>query len=1491
MEKKVVTANGSINLPTEISWQGSMSENWRFFKQRYEIFIIASGNEAKDGKTKTALLLNAIGDRAIKLYNGFNFEKPEHRFEFEKVIEKFEEHFNPERNEIYERYKFFTRNQNEGESYEDYSVALRDLSSTCNFDFLTDSLIRDRLVCGISDKTVKDRLLRTKDLTLAKAIDICRTSQETQRQLEKICSSTSTSNNIDNLNDVDYNIQKINKKPNTADNAGKNTKKDRYTNYTHECQRCGYIHPVKRCLAFGKRCVRCNGYNHFANKCKNRFVHNVEDNNDERRCENMEENIKTIFFGSVFINSLKEDTKDWTIVVGSNNVSLDLKVDTGAQANLLSGRNLSRLGLDKNNLLECKARLTTYTGQVINCLGKCSLPIKYDGKNYVLDFYVVDSDKASNILGLQSAIKMNLVNPLKNQNLKINEINTLSEYRDLFEGLGCMKEEYDIKLKQNATPVVHASRRVPIAIQPILKRKLDELEKIGVISKVSHPTEWVNSLVIVHKPNGDLRLCLDPKDLNEVIKRQHLELPTLEEITSKLSGAKYFSTLDVKNGFWNIKLSAASSDLCCFNTPFGRYKFLRMPFGICSASEVYQHRMRQILDDLDGVDVYIDDILIWGKTKQEHDKRLKKVFDRLRQENVKLNKDKCKIDVQQLKYLGHIISKDEQHERVFNELKKILTEKPVLQFFDEKLPVVLSVDSSKDGLGAVLLQNRLPVAYASKALSECQQRYAQIEKELLAILFGCERFHQFIFGRHITIETDHNPLIGIIKKPLNSTSPRIQRMLIKLQKYEFNLVYKRGKELYIADTLSRSFDTDDSLQIDLEESNIEANINLVIETLNISKKQLNNVQNFTRNNEEMKLLKEFILKGWPSHKISVPEKIRSYWHVRDSLTYKSNLIFKGNSLVVPPELRKEMLHRAHFPHLGITKTLLRANEAMYWPRMVHEITELVSRCETCKLFSNNNKKETLIPHAVPQLPWEKVGIDLFHLYGTDYLIVIDYYSKYPEIAALKEIKSEDIIDKLKQIFSRHGIPRKIFSDGGPQFSSMSFKAFANQYNFEHIMSSPEYPQSNGMVEREIQTIKNLFKKAIHEKKDPYLILLEFRNTPISNTIASPAENLFNRKIRGIVPINGSKSDPNNYRPVSVLPVISKIFERILYKRLNTYLSEKQFLISQQYGFRSKSSTLTAAIDLVTEIRSQIDKKNFALGIFIDLKKAFDTVSHGKLLLKLGNIGIRGRAFKIFESYLQNRTQVVKIDSFTSSVKNVTCGIPQGSIVGPLMFLIYVNNIININLIGKLTLYADDTCLFYYGSSIQDLISKAQNDLDRLTKEKYLGLWIDDKLTWKGHIEHVRAKLLPILGALRNVSNCIPNKKCFYPKVNRNLREKLIEKQNKDKYFYNRNKKDLRPIETGEGVLFRIGRFWKKGIIKGKTNDRTYKIANENGRIFVRNRFHIKPLNMIPFYIPDVDNQESDAIQPSQQQPSSPSTSYYTTSYGRVVRPPVRYGQE
>lgn len=293
------------------------------------------------------------------------------------------------------------------------------------------------------------------------------------------------------------------------------------------------------------------------------------------------------------------------------------------------------------------------------------------------------------------------------------------------------------------------------------------------------------------------------------------------------------------------------------------------------------------------------------------------------------------------------------------------------------------------------------------------------------------------------------------------------------------------------------------------------------------------------------------------------------------------------------------------------------------------------------------------------------------------------------------------------------------------------------------------------------------------------------------------------KVAKVTPIHksGVKTDPNNYRPVSVLPVLSKIFERIIYTRLSTYLNNKQVLIEQQYGFRPKSSTVTAVIDLVTKIKTHIDEKKIVLGIFIDIKKAFDTVSHHKLLQKLHNIGVRDTSLDMLSSYLKNRRQVVKINNFTSTSQIVTCGIPQGSIIGPLLFLIYINNINSIGLTGYLTLYADDTCLFYFGTSINDMLFNAQKDLDMLSewlkynlltintsktsfmifkaknkpigdltpltmnndviqrshKEKYLGLWIDDKLTWKPHIEHIRAKLISLSGALHRIANCIPPK--------------------------------------------------------------------------------------------------------------------------------------
>lgn len=313
---------------------------------------------------------------------------------------------------------------------------------------------------------------------------------------------------------------------------------------------------------------------------------------------------------------------------------------------------------------------------------------------------------------------------------------------------------------------------------------------------------------------------------------------------------------------------------------------------------------------------------------------------------------------------------------------------------------------------------------------------------------------------------------------------------------------------------------------------------------------------------------------------------------------------------------------------------------------------------------------------------------------------------------------------------------------------------------------------------------------------------------ISNKLADCFNRLFDDgnfpdtlKVAKVTPVykSGSKTDPGNYRPISVLPVLSKILEKLLHTRLQNYLDSINYISKQQYGFRPKSNTLTATIDLVTKIKQNIDKKNIVLGIFVDLKKAFDTVSHELLLQKLEFLGITGKALQMFKSYLTQRSQIVKINSFQSKSLPITCGIPQGSILGPLLFLIYINNIQELGLNGHITLYADDTCLFYFGSSIHNLILKAQEDLNILqnwfqnnlltinisktcytifkaknkqipsytpltidntplqekNKEKYLGLHMDTYLSWKEHINHVKTKLITLSGSLRNIVRCIP----------------------------------------------------------------------------------------------------------------------------------------
>ncbi|KAL3856077.1 hypothetical protein ACJMK2_015273 [Sinanodonta woodiana] len=188
----------------------------------------------------------------------------------------------------------------------------------------------------------------------------------------------------------------------------------------------------------------------------------------------------------------------------------------------------------------------------------------------------------------------------------------LEDYSDVFDGLGCLPGTYSIEIDKTIKPVQHQPRRVPVAQKAEVKAEIERLLTKGIITKVVEPTDWISSMVVVRKPKK-LRVCLDPKDLNKAIKHSKYMMPTIDDILPKVSKAKVFTVLDANYGFWQVKLEEKSSYLTTVWTPFGRYRWLRLPFGISSAPEEFQRRQHDALEGLQGTEVIVDDILVYGQ--------------------------------------------------------------------------------------------------------------------------------------------------------------------------------------------------------------------------------------------------------------------------------------------------------------------------------------------------------------------------------------------------------------------------------------------------------------------------------------------------------------------------------------------------------------------------------------------------------------------------------------------------------------------------------------------------------------------------------------------------------------------------------------------------------------------------------------------------------------------------------------------------------------
>ena len=538
-------------------------------------------------------------------------------------------------------------------------------------------------------------------------------------------------------------------------------------------------------------------------------------------------------------------------------------------------------------------------------------------------------------------------------------------------------------------------------------------------------------------------------------------MPVIDDLLPDLCKARVFS---VKNGFWHVQLDDESSKLTTFAIPWGRFRWLRMPFGIAPAPEEFQRRLNEALEGLDGVRTIADDIIDFGvgdtddEAVVDHDLKLMALLQRCRQRHIKLNKDKMKFKLAQLSYVGHVIlaeglrpdpakveailnmppPTDKQGLRrimgmvnylqkfapglselttpirillkddaefvweesvqgeCFKRVKAVIASAPVLKYFDPSVEAVLQCDASQHGLGACLMQNGQPVAYASRSLTETECNYVQMEKGLLAIVFGVEKFESYLYGRKFKVETDHKPLESILKNSLLSAPKRLQRMMLRLQNFDFEVEYKKGTLLHLADTLSRAYLPHGQIKCSKEDVFLTVNVRSPVEEeieavdalsfVSISPQGLDRVQRAMEADSGMVLLKTVIQTGWPDTKEEVPVSIQGYFHFGDELSVQDGLVLKGERLVVPQSMREEIKQKLHQSHLGIQGCLRRGKEVVYWPGMNKDIEDFISSCSVCKSYQTDQQKEPMISHEIPSRLWEKAC-----LAGTDpNLSLLDY---------------------------------------------------------------------------------------------------------------------------------------------------------------------------------------------------------------------------------------------------------------------------------------------------------------------------------------------------------------------------------------------------------------------------------------------------------------------------------------------------------------------
>lgn len=809
----------------------------------------------------------------------------------------------------------------------------------------------------------------------------------------------------------------------------------------------------------------------------------------------------------------------------------------------------------------------------------------------------------------------------------------LKEYQDIFS-----KGETDIGFNDlvkhrieliDETPFQQRTRRIPPAMFEEIRNHLQMLLDANIIRKSSSP--FSSNVVIVRKKDNKLRMCIDYRQLNQRTKKDAYALPRIEEILNALSGNKYFSILDMKSGYHQVELLEEHKERTAFTVgPLGFYEFNRLPFGLSNSPATYQRLMESCLGDLhlNICFIFLDDLIIFSKSYDEHMHRLQLVFDKLRESGLKLSPKKCNLFMKKVKYVGHIVSEagietdpdkvqkvidwptpttpeeirkfvgfigyyrrfipnfskiskpltemmpkvssakdkknkqkkkefrwDKEQQDAFENLKKLLTTPPILGFADYELPFELHTDASKLGLGAVLYQEqhgyKRVISYASRTLSPTEKNYPAHKLEFLALKWAItEKFNDYLYGHQFTVLTDNNPLTYVL------TTARLDaaghRWLAALSAYDFNIIYRPGKQNQDADSLSRIPEINNDFQSICRDS-FQAVCQAVHAESLITSLSLDS-RIIDQNLPDLKIINQEIdwqqeqsadptLKTW-IHYVKCKQKPRledlafgydsltlvrnfSKLHLVKNVLYREATISEKeiNQLVIPRKYKDKVLTELHdkFGHPGRERTASLIKDRFYWIGMNQDIDNWIKNCNRCVHRKSTNQKAPLV-NITSTYPLELVCIDFLTLEESKggyqhVLVMTDHYTRFAQAIPTKNMTAKTNAEALFNNFiNYYGIPTRIHSDQGANFESQIIKELCLITGMRKSRTTSYHAMGNGQCERYNRTLLNMLGTLKPEQKQNWKLHINplvhaYNCTRNESTGVSPYFLMFGRNPR------------------------------------------------------------------------------------------------------------------------------------------------------------------------------------------------------------------------------------------------------------------------------------------------------------------------------------------------------------------------------------------